>query len=61
MLQLFARGRVHLHYREPNEAEAALHASGFTTARLYLPTEFADIEIPARDREHVVRVIEAAR
>jgi O-methyltransferase involved in polyketide biosynthesis len=61
VLQLFARGRVHLHYREPNDADAALHASGFNTARLYLPTEFADIKIPARDREHVVRIIDAAR
>jgi O-methyltransferase involved in polyketide biosynthesis len=61
VLQLFARGRVHLHYREPNDADAALHASGFNSARLYLPAEFEDIEIPARDREHVVRIIDAAR
>jgi hypothetical protein len=26
----------------------------------HLPTEFENIEIPARDRKHVVRIIDAA-
>jgi O-methyltransferase involved in polyketide biosynthesis len=34
VLSLFVRGRVHLHYGTPAEAEAALRSAGFATARL---------------------------
>jgi O-methyltransferase involved in polyketide biosynthesis len=49
-LQAFARGRVHLHFADAAEAEAALRGAGFSSATL---------ERPAGG--HIVRVIEARR
>jgi O-methyltransferase involved in polyketide biosynthesis len=59
LLERFARGRVHLHYRDGNDAETSLQASGFDVARLHRPAELHDVDIPVRDREHLVRIIMA--
>jgi O-methyltransferase involved in polyketide biosynthesis len=59
LLERFARGRVHLHYRDATDAEASLHASGFDVARLHQPAELDDVDIPVRDREHMVRIVTA--
>jgi O-methyltransferase involved in polyketide biosynthesis len=47
-LELFARGKVHLHYDSVAQAEAALRNAGFSTVTLHWP------------EEQLVRVIEAA-
>jgi O-methyltransferase involved in polyketide biosynthesis len=59
LLSAFARGRVHLHYRDADEAAAALRNAGFAEARLHLPGDFPEVEVPGRERRHVVRVVEA--
>jgi O-methyltransferase involved in polyketide biosynthesis len=46
-LELFARGKVHLHYQTVAEAEVALRQAGFSTVTLHWP------------EEQMVRVIEA--
>jgi O-methyltransferase involved in polyketide biosynthesis len=59
LLETFARGQVHLHFEGPGDAELALRECGFATASLHLPQDFADVDVPGRDRRHVVRLIEA--
>lgn len=59
LLSAFARGRVHLHYDGPGDVEAALLAAGFARARAHLPAAFDEVDVPARERGHVVRLIEA--
>jgi O-methyltransferase involved in polyketide biosynthesis len=60
-LSAFVRGRVHLHFRTPQDAEAALRESGFRTARVIDPGEFSAAlgEIPGGVSRRI-RVIEAA-
>jgi O-methyltransferase involved in polyketide biosynthesis len=59
ILETFARGQVHLHYEAPEEADAALRAAGFKRAEVHLPQDFRDVDVPGRDRGHVVRLVEA--
>lgn len=60
-LSAFVRGRVHLHFRTPADAEAALRESGFALARVLDPGDFADVlgDIPGGVSRRI-RVIEAA-
>lgn len=60
-LSAFVRGRVHLHFRTPADAEAALRECGFAAARAMDPGEFADAlgDIPGGVSRRI-RVIEAA-
>jgi hypothetical protein len=59
ILETFARGQVHLHYQAPEQAAAALRAAGFARVDLHLPQDFKDVDVPGRDRGHVVRLVEA--
>jgi O-methyltransferase involved in polyketide biosynthesis len=59
LLSAFARGEVHLHFDTSADVEAALRAAGFARASVRLPTEFAEVDVPGRDRGHAVRLIEA--
>jgi len=59
VLQVFARGRVHLHFRSPEDAAAALAASGFGKVSIHKPGDLQGVDFPGRDRRHVVRLIEA--
>jgi O-methyltransferase involved in polyketide biosynthesis len=58
LLQLFARGKVHLHYGAPEDAAAALVGSGFAAVTVHRPNDL-DVDFPGRDKRHVVRLIEA--
>jgi O-methyltransferase involved in polyketide biosynthesis len=53
VLGAMVRGRVHLHYRDLEDAEAALHRAGFPGVTLHLPA-------PDGDRRHLVRIVEAS-
>ena len=59
-LSAFVRGRVHLHFRSPADAEAALRECGFAGARAIDPGELADAlgDIPGGVSRRI-RVIEA--
>ena len=59
LLSAFVRGRVHIHFATPEEAERALEDAGFD-AMLHDPRDFA-LEIPDLERAGAgrVRVIEA--
>jgi O-methyltransferase involved in polyketide biosynthesis len=57
VLQVFARGRVHLHFPSASEASAALLAAGFADVQIHRPNDL-DVDFPGRDRRHVVRIIE---
>jgi O-methyltransferase involved in polyketide biosynthesis len=59
MLSAFARGRVHLHFGDAGEVAETLRASGFETSAVHSPTDFAEVEVPMRERRHLVRIIEA--
>jgi len=60
LLSAFARGKVYTHYRSAADAEQALRAAGFASARLHRPADHAhEVEIPGAERGHVVRLIEA--
>jgi O-methyltransferase involved in polyketide biosynthesis len=43
MLSAFVRGRVHLHFQNPREAEAALRDSGFDRAAVRPASEIVDV------------------
>jgi O-methyltransferase involved in polyketide biosynthesis len=60
VLSAFVRGRVHLHFRAPTDAEAALRECGFGSARAIDPGEFAGAlgDIPGVVSRRI-RVIEA--
>src|SRR4051794_6840172 len=60
VLGLVVLGRVHFHYDDEPEAEAALLRAGFTDARLHAPSEYAN-ELPDMDATGAdrVRVVEA--
>jgi O-methyltransferase involved in polyketide biosynthesis len=59
-LGLFVRGRVHFHYESAAQAEDVLRRSGFSSATLHRPAEYADVlpgmTAAGADR---VRVLEA--
>ena len=59
LLQVFARGKVHLHYEDADQAQGALHGAGFRDVRIHKPGDFPEVDFPGRERQHVVRVIEA--
>jgi len=60
LLSMFVRGRVHLHFANRAEAEAALLKAGFDTATLHRPSDFADRFTECSDpAARLVRVIEA--
>jgi O-methyltransferase involved in polyketide biosynthesis len=59
LLSLFARGKVHLHYEDADQAQHALHGAGFRDVRIHKPGELPEVDFPGRERKHVVRVIEA--
>ena len=58
LLAWFARGPVYLHYDGPAQAEGALLAAGFSTARAHRVGDLAEVDVPRRDRQ-IVRVLEA--
>ena len=59
LLQLFARGQVHLHYDNPEEVAAAMRSCGFAHADVHSPSEFEhEVELPKRRRQ-LVRVLDA--
>ena len=60
VLSAFVRGRVHLHFRAPTDAEAALRECGFGSARAIDPGELAGAlgDIPGVVSRRI-RVIEA--
>jgi O-methyltransferase involved in polyketide biosynthesis len=59
LLSAFARGKVHLHFADDAEAVAALSAAGFARPVLHRAGEVPGVEVPGRERGHVVRLIEA--
>lgn len=60
-LSAFVRGRVHLHFTGPAEAEAALREAGFGHATLRRPAEFTGTLPHCSGRSaQAVRVIEAS-
>ncbi len=59
LLEVFARGRVHLHFEGEAEARAALALAGFDDVELRTPQEVAGVDVPGRDRRHVVRLLRA--
>jgi O-methyltransferase involved in polyketide biosynthesis len=59
-LSAFVRGRVHLHFRDVEDAATTLRTSGFASAVLHRPTDFAAVIGPKADpAARLVRVIEA--
>jgi O-methyltransferase involved in polyketide biosynthesis len=58
VLSWFARGEVHLHYDGPAQAEGALLACGFATARAHRVSDFTEVDVPRREGQ-VVRILEA--
>jgi O-methyltransferase involved in polyketide biosynthesis len=58
ILSWFARGEVHLHYDGPAQAEGALLAAGFASARAHRVSDFTEVDVPRRAGQ-VVRVLEA--
>ncbi|WP_293372877.1 class I SAM-dependent methyltransferase [Nevskia sp.] len=60
LLSAFVRGRVHLHFDAPVDAENTLKSAGFATAALLSPADFADRYRECRDpAAKLVRVIKA--
>lgn len=60
LLETFARGKTHLHFEHPTDAERALRECGFGEARVHDPDEFAAmVDVPGVGRRHLVRLIEA--
>lgn len=61
MLSAFVRGRVHLHFRNSEQACTALRQAGFVHAELHSPREFASELDPALlPGANLVRIIEAS-
>jgi O-methyltransferase involved in polyketide biosynthesis len=59
-LSVFVRGRVHPHFADVPEAQAALAEAGFAASTLHSPLDFADrFEVDERGAR-LVRVIEAS-
>lgn len=61
VLSAFVRGATHLHFTGDEDAVAALRAAGFARAHLHRmdDAELAAVDVPGRERGHVVRVLEA--
>jgi O-methyltransferase involved in polyketide biosynthesis len=59
LLELFARGATYLHYSGDDECVARLCGCGFDRAQLHHPKAFADAGVPAPERQHIVRLIDA--
>lgn len=58
-LQAFARGRIHLHYRDAAECLQALHTAGFSSPAVEPPAAFGAAPASPRTRDDIVRVISA--
>jgi len=62
MLGVFVRGRVHVHFRDAEDAERELIAAGFATATLHRPIAFTaevgEVEASGASR---VRIVEATQ
>jgi O-methyltransferase involved in polyketide biosynthesis len=59
-LQVFARGRVYMHFEREADAVAALHEAGFSSVTLHKPADLAaEVDVPDGGRAHVVRIVEA--
>jgi O-methyltransferase involved in polyketide biosynthesis len=59
-LGVFARGRVHVHFANEAAVAHAARGAGFDAVRLHRPGDLGpDLEVPARELGHVVRVLEA--
>lgn len=59
-LSTFVRGRVHIHFRTPQDVERALRDCGFANARAHSPQDFATQLASCQPRwARLVRVIEA--
>ncbi len=61
LLEWFARGETYLHYSGSVECADRLHGAGFSAAQLLHPRGFGHVGVPAPEREHLVRLIEAVR
>jgi len=61
LLGAFVQGQTYLHFADETAAVAALREAGFPVAELHRVDSpaLAGAEVPARDRGHVVRLIEA--
>jgi O-methyltransferase involved in polyketide biosynthesis len=59
LLSAFTRGEVHLHFAEAEEAVRAVRRAGFRRVRIRLPNDVRGVDVPGRERRHVVRLIEA--
>jgi O-methyltransferase involved in polyketide biosynthesis len=60
LLGAFVRGKLHLHYRDPGDAEVALHDAGFGEVKLHVPAEFrTELDLPGVERVQLVHVLEA--
>jgi O-methyltransferase involved in polyketide biosynthesis len=62
MLSTFARGRVHLHFREQDGLKQALRLAGFDEVRVHLPRERArQLDLPLGNLGDYVNVVAAQR
>ncbi len=60
-LELFARGKTHLHFWDEGETVSALKKEGFDNVTLYRPQQFAqELDIPVGKHPDVIRIVEAA-
>jgi len=60
-LELFARGKTHLHFWDERETVSALKKEGFDNVTLYRPQQFAEeLDIPVVKHPDVIRIVEAA-
>lgn len=61
VLGAFTRGRVHIHFGDPDAVRAALQASGFAEVEVLRPHEHADqLDFPGKDRPQLLRVLRAS-
>jgi O-methyltransferase involved in polyketide biosynthesis len=59
-LSLFARGNVHIHYRDPDSCAAALRTAGFEEAAVHHASDWAaDLDLDPGRSSGIVRVVEA--
>lgn len=60
LLSTFVRGRVHVHFRQPSEAQTCLLLAGFGQAHLHSPVDLATrMGVTMQAGAALVRVIEA--
>ena len=60
MIQRTVRGRMHVHFQNPDEAEATLRAAGFASATMHEPRTIPETrELAAQRGGNRVRILEA--